>query len=88
MWFLANTAVRALGVVLIGLGVVGLFLPILQGVLFLVLGVYVYSFASPRMRRWIDSKLVNYPRMAAVCARVDARIHKIFRLPTPHEPSS
>lgn len=39
-----------LGWVFIVLGVAGLFLPILQGILFLCIGVWLLSLASPRVR--------------------------------------
>jgi len=34
------------------LGIVGLFLPVLQGVLFLFVGIVLLSLASPRVRLW------------------------------------
>ena len=43
----------ALGWSLIVLGVLGLFLPFLQGALFIVLGVALLSRKSARARRWV-----------------------------------
>ena len=43
---------RSLGWVFILLGILGLFLPILQGILFLLIGVFILSRVSPRVRLW------------------------------------
>jgi len=45
----------ALGWSLVVLGVLGLFLPFLQGVLFIVLGVGLLSRKSTRARRWVKA---------------------------------
>ncbi len=42
-----------IGIVLIILGLLGLFLPILQGILFLTLGVAVLSYDVPLFGRWV-----------------------------------
>ena len=42
-----------LGVLLLVLGVVGLFLPFLQGILFLVMGLSLLSTESPRAKAWL-----------------------------------
>ena len=41
------------GVLLMGLGVIGLFLPFLQGVLFLVMGLTLLSTESRRAKEWL-----------------------------------
>lgn len=41
------------GVLLVVLGIVGLFLPVLQGVLFLVMGLSLLSTESPRAKAWL-----------------------------------
>jgi uncharacterized membrane protein YbaN (DUF454 family) len=43
----------SLGTGLLGLGVVGLFLPFLQGFLFIILGLTLLSRDSERARRWL-----------------------------------
>ena len=42
------------GVLLVVLGIVGLFLPLLQGILFIVLGLGLLSVDVPVVRRWRD----------------------------------
>jgi uncharacterized membrane protein YbaN (DUF454 family) len=53
--------VLVLGWALIGLGVVGLFLPVLQGVLFILLGLYVLSRESESGHRWLHTMRDRYP---------------------------
>ena len=43
----------AVGVLLLVLGVLGLFLPFLQGVLFLVMGLTLLSSESTRAKQWL-----------------------------------
>ena len=42
------------GVGLLVLGVIGLFLPFLQGILFLVMGLSLLSTESPRAKAWLE----------------------------------
>jgi uncharacterized protein len=42
------------GVLLLVVGVVGLFLPFLQGILFLVMGLSLLSSESPRAKAWLQ----------------------------------
>jgi uncharacterized membrane protein YbaN (DUF454 family) len=50
-----------IGWTLILLGVVGLFVPILQGILFILLGLYVLSRESKTARRLLDRLRERYP---------------------------
>jgi uncharacterized protein len=43
---------RLTGWMFIFLGILGIFLPILQGILFLLVGMYILGRVSPRMRLW------------------------------------
>ena len=56
-----RVAVLALGWILIAFGIVGLFLPILQGVLFILLGLYVLSRESETARRWLHRVRESHP---------------------------
>lgn len=42
------------GVLLLVLGVIGLFLPFLQGILFLIMGLSILSTESPRAKAWLE----------------------------------
>jgi uncharacterized membrane protein YbaN (DUF454 family) len=41
------------GVLLVAVGIVGIFLPVLQGFLLIALGLSVLSMVSERVRRWV-----------------------------------
>lgn len=42
------------GISLLFLGVLGLFLPFLQGILFLIMGLTLLSTESPRAKAWLE----------------------------------
>lgn len=72
-----------LGVVFLLLGIAGMFLPFLQGFLFLFVSLFFFSRASPRMRLGVMKLRQRYPRAAG---RYDAwmdgardRLRRIFR---------
>jgi len=54
-----------IGWTLIALGVVGLFLPFLQGILFILLGLYVLSRESKTAHRWLEQGRKRYPKVDA-----------------------
>lgn len=56
--------ILASGWMFIVLGVLGLFLPILQGFLFLAVGAYLLSLESPMARRFVGRMRLRYPRLA------------------------
>jgi uncharacterized membrane protein YbaN (DUF454 family) len=60
-----KVVVLVIGWMLIALGVVGLFLPVLQGVLFILLGLYVLSRESETAHRWLQRGRRRYPRVDA-----------------------
>lgn len=55
----------------LGLGVLGLFLPILQGVLFLVIGLMILSRHAPWAERLLARVKARYPRAGAVFAKAE-----------------
>jgi hypothetical protein len=64
----------AVGWILIGLGIVGLFLPVLQGVLFILLGLYVLSRESRTARRILDLLGERYPHAYAAMQRTKEKM--------------
>ena len=70
------------GIGLLGLGFVGLFLPILQGVLFLFLGLAILGTESRRVRRLMDELKRRHPgpweRVEALKQRWSSWAHKKF----------
>ena len=60
-----RVVVLAIGWTLIAFGVVGLFLPVLQGVLFLLLGLWVLSTESQTAHRWLQQARQRHPKADA-----------------------
>ena len=50
-----------IGWIFIGLGILGLFLPILQGVLFIMIGLAILSSRSKTIRRFLEYLNKRYP---------------------------
>lgn len=71
-------SVLTVGWLLILLGVVGLFLPILQGGLMLALGFALLSIGSQTMHLWFRSLMGRWPRILKRVEKLRRRIH--FRL--------
>jgi uncharacterized protein len=69
-----------LGYAFLALGLVGLVLPILQGVLFTMVGLVLLSRDVPWARRALAWFASRYPRAGAVVARSDAWITRRGRL--------
>lgn len=69
-----------LGILFLIFGIIGLFLPILQGIFFLLIGFYILSFTSRRLKRTIDAHLSRYPRAKRAYDRYSAKIEAIFGL--------
>jgi len=63
----------ALGWVFIILGVAGLFLPFLQGVLFLLIGLYLLSHESPRAKDLLKKIRQRFPALAKKLDQVKAK---------------
>jgi uncharacterized membrane protein YbaN (DUF454 family) len=58
-------AVLVIGWLLVAFGVVGLFLPVLQGVLFILLGLWVLSIESETAHRWLQRARARHPKADA-----------------------
>lgn len=56
--------ILSLGWFFIFLGIIGLFLPILQGILFLFVGFYLLSLESKMAKKLIDKLKERYPSLA------------------------
>ena len=53
-----------LGWVFIVLGILGLFLPVLQGILFLLIGLYLLSSTSPWAERLLNRLRERFPKIS------------------------
>lgn len=61
------------------LGVLGLFLPVLQGILFLMIGLALLAKAQPRFRLLKQRLRRRYPRYAVMFEKAEARAAEIAR---------
>jgi uncharacterized protein len=59
---LKHLGILILGWFMVALGIVGLFLPILQGILFLMIGLIILSTRSETVKRWMAHLEARYPR--------------------------
>lgn len=76
---LMRIAVMSLGSLFIGLGIIGLFLPILQGVLFILVGLYILSRESVIAHRLLVRLRERYPGLDRQLERARDRVRRIFR---------
>jgi hypothetical protein len=67
-----NWLVFGLGWIFLGLGLAGLFLPGLQGVLFLAVGLVLLSREAAWARRWRDRLFARFPSLRARVGRAEA----------------
>jgi uncharacterized protein len=65
---------KVVGFSLLVLGVAGLVLPILQGVLFLALGLFVLRDQYGWARRWMGKLEARFPRQMARVEAMEARL--------------
>jgi uncharacterized membrane protein YbaN (DUF454 family) len=70
--------VLTLGVTFVLLGIAGLFLPFLQGLLFLVVGLLLLSTVSPRLRAWVESHTRRWPKFHGWVEKADTYIRRIL----------
>lgn len=76
----------SLGILLILLGLIGLFLPILQGILFLLLGTLILSSESKRVRRLMALLRLRYPKQYEKTRQLGNKIRRFFRIrPKPSQ---
>lgn len=74
-----NTRVKrmmiwCLGWVFILLGILGLFLPVLQGILFLLIGLYLLSSTSPWAERLLKRLRERFPKISKTFEEAKERV--------------
>jgi len=67
--------VLLLGWAFIALGVVGLFLPVLQGVLFLLIGLFILSSEYVWAHRLLQKLKTRFPALVARCEEASRKAH-------------
>ncbi len=68
-----------LGWMFIGLGIVGLFLPLLQGILFILIGLAILSSRSKTIRRFLEYLERRYPHHHKKVEAWKEKIKKFLR---------
>jgi uncharacterized membrane protein YbaN (DUF454 family) len=68
-----------LGCFFLVLGVIGLFLPVLQGVLFIMVGLMILSSVSPTVQRIFGKVAQKYPGQYQKLKSIEQKVIRIFR---------
>lgn len=75
---IGKAALGILGAVFLFVGLVGLFVPVLQGILFIAIGLYVLSLASDSFKNWLDRVLQPFPRLKGHIDRQHDRVSRLL----------
>jgi len=59
-------------------GIVGLVLPVLQGVIFLIIGIVLLSLCFPKIRSFIKHHTEKRPHLAPIVAKIERWIIKVI----------
>jgi uncharacterized membrane protein YbaN (DUF454 family) len=70
--------VLTIGIIFIILGLLGLALPFLQGIIFLVIGFLLVSFCFPEIRPWVNKHTKRYPQLLTTIDKIDKWMIKII----------
>jgi uncharacterized membrane protein YbaN (DUF454 family) len=76
---LKHIGILIIGWLFIGLGIVGLFLPLLQGILFIMVGLAILSSRSQLVKRFLKYLEAHYPRQHEWAETWRKRIRKWFK---------
>jgi uncharacterized membrane protein YbaN (DUF454 family) len=68
-----------LGCSFLVLGIIGLFVPILQGVLFIVIGLMILSSVSPRVQKLFEKAAAKYPDQYQKIKSLEQRFLAFFK---------
>jgi uncharacterized membrane protein YbaN (DUF454 family) len=76
---LKRYVILGLGWFFVVLGILGIFLPILQGILFLLIGFILLSRESEWAQRQLDNLRTRYPKFAEKYDEAEARANRFWR---------
>lgn len=68
-----------LGWFFIVLGIAGLFLPVVQGILFLLIGFYLLSHESRWARKLLDKMMTRYPAVGRQFYKLKEKNRRLFK---------
>src|SRR5690348_14983574 len=92
-WRLMRTAAKRIAVLLLGwgfvlLGIAGLFLPVLQGILFILIGLFILSSEYVWAHKLLQKLRQRFPKLADTAEKAQARaaawMRRVFGQGTPH----
>lgn len=70
--------VQMLGALCIVIGIVGLVLPVLQGILFLCIGAMLIAMYNPSLHRFIHRVVEEFPFLESVFEKTEVFLEKFF----------
>ncbi|MEK7170501.1 MAG: PGPGW domain-containing protein [Patescibacteria group bacterium] len=77
MKYTRDIVLTVLGWAFIALGIISLFLPFLQGLLFIIIGLYLLSVGSPkahtRLHLWYVAFKTRFPRVALTLEKIEKK---------------
>ncbi len=76
---LVRFSIMTLGIVCFFLGVVGLFIPIMQGILFLIIGLYLLTITSKRCKALLEKALAKFPKIKKIYETHVEKFEKIWK---------
>jgi uncharacterized membrane protein YbaN (DUF454 family) len=68
-------ALQALGYFFLVLGIIGLVVPVLQGFLFIAIGLIILSKTAPWAERLLERFRNRYPQAGAIIDKADDKVH-------------
>ncbi len=68
-----------LGIIFLFLGIIGLFIPIMQGILFLIIGIYLLTITSKRCKALLERVLARYPKTKKMYETHVEKFERIWR---------
>ena len=77
--FIKHYFLVSLGWGFVFLGILGLFLPILQGILFLAIGLIILSRRSSRVRHFNQRLCQRYPKYGQIQRKASKRVKKLAK---------
>jgi uncharacterized membrane protein YbaN (DUF454 family) len=80
-------SLQVLGFVFVLIGIIGLFLPILQGFLFIIMGLYILTVTSPAFKTRFDIFITRFPKVKPHVDRGQERMHNFFKRFKKHDNS-
>lgn len=63
------------------IGLIGLVLPVIQGLLSIFVGIILLSLYSPTIRKWTEKHTERFPKLHEFVKKIEAWIEKILGTP-------